>query len=120
MNGVGSKVDLNIIPLGSYDCLIGKDWLENHCSVLDFYNKYFACLDEEGNSRIMQGIISPISVRDISTLQLKRSFREGCYLYVAHMEETTKDKDPSPEDYPILRDYEDVFGEFQTFPPNRC
>jgi hypothetical protein len=26
MNGVNTKVDLNIIPLGSYDYLIGMDW----------------------------------------------------------------------------------------------
>jgi hypothetical protein len=28
MNGVNTKVYLNIILLGSYDCLIGMDWLE--------------------------------------------------------------------------------------------
>jgi hypothetical protein len=30
MNGLNTKVDVNIIPLGSYDCLIGMDWLEKH------------------------------------------------------------------------------------------
>jgi hypothetical protein len=25
MNGLNTKVDLNIIPLGSHDCLIGMD-----------------------------------------------------------------------------------------------
>jgi hypothetical protein len=28
MNGLRTKVDLNIIPLGSYYCLIGMDWLD--------------------------------------------------------------------------------------------
>jgi predicted aspartyl protease len=51
MNGVNTKADLNIIPLGSYDCLIGMDWLDKHHVVLDCYNKAFTCLDEEGNSR---------------------------------------------------------------------
>jgi predicted aspartyl protease len=62
MNGTNTKEYLNIIPLGSYDCLIGMDWLENHHVVLDCYNKVFTCLDEEGNSRIVQGIPRPISV----------------------------------------------------------
>jgi hypothetical protein len=62
MNGTNTKEDLNIIPLGSYDCLIGMDWLENHRVVLDCYNKVFTCLDEEGNSRTVQGIPRPISV----------------------------------------------------------
>jgi hypothetical protein len=28
MNGLSTREDLNITPLGSYDCLIGMDWLE--------------------------------------------------------------------------------------------
>jgi predicted aspartyl protease len=28
MNGLSTKAELNILPLGSYDCLIGMDWLE--------------------------------------------------------------------------------------------
>jgi hypothetical protein len=39
--------DLNIIPLGSYDVLIGIDWLDAHHDVLDCHNKTFTCLDEE-------------------------------------------------------------------------
>jgi hypothetical protein len=115
MNGVNTKEDLNIIPLGSYDCLIGMDWLDKHHVVLDCYNKDFTCLDEEGNLRIVQGIPRPISIREISTLQLKRSFRKGCQIYATHMEEPTKDKVPNIEDYPVLKEYEDVFGEFQDF-----
>jgi hypothetical protein len=48
MNGVNTIVDLNIIPLGSYDVLIGMDWLDVHHVVLDCHNKTFTCLDEEG------------------------------------------------------------------------
>jgi hypothetical protein len=36
MNGLDTKVDVNIIPLGSYDCLIGMDWLEKHHAILEF------------------------------------------------------------------------------------
>jgi hypothetical protein len=62
MNGTNNKAYLNIIPLGSYDCLIGMDWLEMHCVILDFYNKVFTCLDEEGNPNIVQVIPRPIYV----------------------------------------------------------
>jgi hypothetical protein len=78
MNGINTKANLNIILLGSYDCLIGMDWIEKHRVVLDCYKKAFTCLNEEGNSRTVQGIPSPISVREISTLELERSFRKGC------------------------------------------
>jgi hypothetical protein len=32
MNGLNTKVDVNVIPLGSYDFLIGMFWLENDVS----------------------------------------------------------------------------------------
>jgi hypothetical protein len=39
MNGLSTRENLNIIPLGSYDFLIGMDWLDQHHVVLDCYNK---------------------------------------------------------------------------------
>jgi hypothetical protein len=33
------------------------------------------------------------------------------------MDEPMKDKEPIIEDYPVLKFYEDVFGEFPIFPP---
>jgi predicted aspartyl protease len=49
MNGLNTKVDVNIIPLGSYDCLIGMDWLEKHHVVLDCYNKKSFVLMKRGS-----------------------------------------------------------------------
>jgi hypothetical protein len=51
MNGMSTRVDLNIFPLGSYDCVIGMDWLEQHHAILDCYNEEFLCCDEEENLR---------------------------------------------------------------------
>jgi hypothetical protein len=47
MKGMSTKAELNILPLGSYDCLIGMDWLDQHHALLDFCNKRFTCLNEE-------------------------------------------------------------------------
>jgi hypothetical protein len=68
MNGLNTKADLNILPLGSYDCLIGMDWLDPHNDLLDCHNKEFTCLDEEGKKRKVQGIPRAVTVREISTL----------------------------------------------------
>jgi predicted aspartyl protease len=48
LNGVNTSIDLNMIPLGSYDILIGMDWLDKHHVVLDCHNKTFTCLDGNG------------------------------------------------------------------------
>jgi hypothetical protein len=63
---VNTNVDLNSIPLISYDILIGMNWLEKHHVVLDCHDKTFTYLDEEGKQGTVKGILRPISIRDIS------------------------------------------------------
>ena len=41
MDGLVTYVNLNILPLGSYDVLIGMDWLEAHRVSLDCYIEDF-------------------------------------------------------------------------------
>ena len=111
MNGLNTKVDVNIILLGSYDCLISMDWLEKHHVVLNCYNKTITCLDEEGQQGNIQGIPRVVVVKENSAMQLKKSFRKGCHFFAAHMEEETKDKVGSIEYHLVLMDFEDVFRE---------
>jgi hypothetical protein len=68
MNGLNIKVDVNIIPLGSYDCLIGMDWLEKQHVFLDCYNETITCLDEEGKRGKVQGIPRVVVDREISIM----------------------------------------------------
>jgi hypothetical protein len=62
MNGLSTKAELNVLPLGSYNCLIGMDMLDQHHAILDYYDKAFTCLDEEGNKKIVQGIPRVVSI----------------------------------------------------------
>jgi hypothetical protein len=78
MNGLSTRAHLNILSIGSYDCLIGMDWLDQHLVVLDCHEKTFTFLDEEGNLRTIQGIPREVTVIDISTLQLKKCYKKGC------------------------------------------
>jgi len=47
MNSFKMQVELNVLQLGSYDVLIGMDWLEKHRVVLNCFEKTFTCLNEE-------------------------------------------------------------------------
>jgi hypothetical protein len=119
MNGLNTREDLNIFPLGSYDCIIGMDWLNQHHAILDCHNKAFTCLDEEGTIRKVQGIPRVVTIREISALQLKRCYRKGCQIFAPHMEETPKDKVPNLEDYAVLENFEYVFREVPKLPRKR-
>ena len=68
MDGLFTYANLNILPLGSYDILIGMDWLEAHKVKLDCYKKAFECMDEEENPRVVRGIPKVISARKVSTM----------------------------------------------------
>ena len=46
MDGFPTQATLNILPLGSYNLLIGIDWLATYKSKLDCYHK--KCVNEEG------------------------------------------------------------------------
>jgi hypothetical protein len=67
LNGVNFCIDLNIIPLGSYDIMIGMDWLDKHHAILDCHNEGFTCLYGNGKQSIVKGVTRPISIRDISS-----------------------------------------------------
>ena len=49
LNGVLTRLNLNILPLGSYDILIGMEWLEQHHVMLDFLHKSILCTNNQGN-----------------------------------------------------------------------
>jgi hypothetical protein len=87
------------------------DWLATYKTKLDCYHKTLECENEEGTKITLQGIQRPVSVRRISTLQMKNYCRKGCTLYAIHVLESIEDDRPNLEDHPILREYKDVFPE---------
>jgi hypothetical protein len=41
-----TQATLNVLPLGSYDLLIGMEWLATHKAKLDCYNKALECVSK--------------------------------------------------------------------------
>jgi hypothetical protein len=119
MNGLSTKAELNVLPLGSYDCLIGMDWLDQHHALLDCHNKRFTCLDEEGNWKTVQGIPKVVVVREISAMQLKKCYRKGCKLFATCVEEASRDEVSRIRDHEVLTEFKDVFQEVPGLPQKR-
>jgi hypothetical protein len=46
LDGQNTKLNLNILPLGSYDIIIGMDWLEKHKVILNCYEKSLTYRDK--------------------------------------------------------------------------
>jgi hypothetical protein len=67
----------------------------------------------------VKGVPRPISLREISILQLKICFRKGCQFYAAHVEEPKNMKGPSLEYFSVLQEFEYVLQEIPRLPPKR-
>jgi hypothetical protein len=111
MNGLPTRETVNMLPLGSYDLMIGMDWLDSHKTKLDCYNKILEYEDEEGRKITLQGIQMLVSVRQISTLQVNKYCKKGCPLYAIQVLNFFENNKPILEDHLVLREYKYVFPE---------
>jgi len=105
MSGLCTQETLNILPLWSYDVLLGMDWLYSHKEKLNFYEKKLECKDEEGNANFVKSIRKPVLVRKISGLKLKEFSWKGCPLYAIQV----LGKELKVEDHPMFWEFKDVF-----------
>ena len=71
------RINLNLLPLGSYDIIIGMNWLAKHKAILNCFDNVYTFLAEDKIVRKVRGVIKPVSLRQISTMQLKRVYEKG-------------------------------------------
>jgi predicted aspartyl protease len=90
LDGQSIKTDLNILPLGSYNMIIGMDWLEQHKAILNCYTNMLSYKDDSDTTRTTQGIPKLVSVRQISAMQLKKCMRKGCQVYAIQVTESSR------------------------------
>ena len=99
LNELLTNVDVNILPLGSYDSFIGMGWSEKQRFKLDYYNKVLKCIDEKGRTTIVRRILKQVLIRKILILQIRKLFKEDFQLYLVYVSNTTEDKGPRLEGY---------------------
>jgi hypothetical protein len=113
-----TRLKVYVTALGTYDLIIGMDWLAAHRALVDCFAKRVLCVDDEGRPIEIQGVQRKVSLRFISTMKVKRCLRQGCQLYV--VEAVMERKGPSLDQYPVLSEFHDVFPkELPGLPPER-
>jgi hypothetical protein len=88
------------MALGTYDLIIGMDWLESHRALVDFYNKKVLFQNDLGEAIVIEGIKREVTLRLISSQKFKKCTRKGCKIYV--VETIGEDENPSDKLHPIL------------------
>ena len=66
-----TQVKVYVTTLGTYDLIIGMNWLEEHRAFLDCYGKKVLCINDNGEAIKIQGIKWKVSLRFISTMNVK-------------------------------------------------
>ncbi|GKA80256.1 putative reverse transcriptase domain-containing protein, partial [Tanacetum coccineum] len=112
------EIDLMPIELGTFDVIIGMDWLVKHDTIIvcgekvvriPYRNKTLTVESDKGMSRL----------KVISCIKARKYIERGCDLFLAHVTEK-KPKEKRLEDVPVIRDFPEVFpDDFPGLPPPR-
>ncbi|PWA91039.1 reverse transcriptase domain-containing protein [Artemisia annua] len=119
------NIDLMPVELGSFDVIIGMDWLSRYHAVIICdekivrvpYGNEILVIEGDRSDRARSSRLNIISCT-----KMQKYIEKGCYLFLAHVSEK-KEKSPKEkrlEDVPIVRDFPEVFPEdLPGLPPAR-
>ncbi|GJT76952.1 putative reverse transcriptase domain-containing protein [Tanacetum coccineum] len=120
------NIDLMPVELGSFDAIIGMDWLAKYQAIIVCAEK-IVCIPWGNETLIVrddrsnQGNETRLNI--ISCTKTQKYLQKGCPIFLAHV--TTKEtednsKEKQLEDIPIVRDFPNVFPEdLSGIPPTR-
>jgi hypothetical protein len=96
--------------LRSYDDVINMDWWELHDAILNYKTKRLSLVDDKRQRRVIVDRNQGVSLRFISSLQLRKNMRKGCKLYTILML-NEKGVVEGLEHLPVVREFTNVFPE---------
>ncbi|GJS48218.1 putative reverse transcriptase domain-containing protein [Tanacetum coccineum] len=112
------EIDLMPIDLGTFDVIIGMDWLVKH-DVVIFYGEKVVRIPYENKTLIVEGDKGGSRLKISSCIKARKYIEQGCHLFLAHVTKK-KSKEKRLEDVPIIRDIPKVFlEELPGLPPPR-
>ncbi|XP_040244116.3 uncharacterized protein [Aegilops tauschii subsp. strangulata] len=118
------RTDLKVLALGTYDAILGMDWLEHHSPMtVDWRAKLLEFQSPLGTVKL-QGHDSELSTcLLINAVQLQSLCKNKAVSHIVHLCPISEDQTEGqhiPECLqPILDDFVDVFGEPEGLPPKR-
>ncbi|GJZ56341.1 putative reverse transcriptase domain-containing protein [Tanacetum coccineum] len=112
------KIDLMPIELGSFDVIIGMEWLSQHNAKIICGEKVVH-IPIENETLVIRGDRSGTRLNIISCVKTQKYIKRGCCMFLAHITEK-KSEEKRLKDVPIVRDLLEVFPEdLPGLPPPR-
>ncbi|GJS59448.1 putative nucleotidyltransferase, ribonuclease H [Tanacetum coccineum] len=104
------EIDLMPIKLGSFDVVIGMDWLSKyHAKILCDEKVVHIPIDDE--TLIIRGDRSKTRLNLISCIKTERYISRGCQVFMIQVTEKKKSDEKRLEDIPVVREFPEVFPE---------
>ncbi|XP_071714699.1 uncharacterized protein [Rutidosis leptorrhynchoides] len=104
------EVDLMPVELGSFDVVIGMDWLSKNRADINCAEKSIRIPLDNGENLVIQGDKSKVNLNIISCMRARRYLKKGYPSILAHVKEL-KTKEVGLEDVPVVREFPQVFPE---------
>ncbi|GJT91689.1 putative reverse transcriptase domain-containing protein, partial [Tanacetum coccineum] len=111
-------IDLMVIELGSFDVIIGMDWLSRYDAAI-LCGKKKVRIPLEGKTLVIEGDRNNSRLKIVSCIKAQKYIEKGCELFLAQVTEQ-ESKEKRLEDVPVIRDFPEVFpDELPGLPPPR-
>ncbi|KAJ0946758.1 putative nucleotidyltransferase, Ribonuclease H [Helianthus annuus] len=112
-------LDLLPVELGSFDVVVGIDWLSSNQAEIVCHEKIIRVPMANGETIVVHGEKHETPLSIISCLKAGRCLHKGCVAFLAHVVDKEAAK-PKLEDIPVVREYPEVFPEdLPGLPPQR-
>ncbi|XP_074278054.1 uncharacterized protein LOC141601659 [Silene latifolia] len=113
-------VDLIEFPVGSFEIILGMDWLIKQRAFIDCYQRLISLRGLKGVRVSYKGFLMNPKVNFINVVTLKSYLRKGCQIYLCHVRDT-REAEPKRDEIPIVCEFYDVFPEeIPRLPPKRA
>ncbi|GJT17109.1 putative reverse transcriptase domain-containing protein [Tanacetum coccineum] len=100
-------IDLMVIELGSFDIIIGMDWLSRYDAAILCGEKKVR-IPLEGKTLVIEGDRNNSRLKIVSCIKAQKYIEKGCELFLAQVTEQ-ESKEKRLEDVPVIRDFPEVF-----------
>ncbi|GJS14303.1 putative reverse transcriptase domain-containing protein [Tanacetum coccineum] len=112
------KIDLMPIELGTFDVIIGMDWLVALDAVI-ICGKKEVHIPVMNRTLVVNSDSHSSQLKVISCIKVRTYIERGCHLFLAHVTEKEK-SEKRLEDVPVIHDFPEVFpDDLPGLPPSR-
>ncbi|KAJ9536481.1 hypothetical protein OSB04_un000318 [Centaurea solstitialis] len=119
LSGKDFSIDLIPIKIGSFDIIVGMDWMSNHRTTLCCAEKIVRLALPDGGVLEVHGEKSKRDIKLVSFTKMRSHLRKECVAFLAHVVDK-KAKEKQIQDIPVVREFPGVFPkELPGLPPPR-